>query len=112
MQIRIINPTVTKSWEEDSRLAYARAAGPGVEVSIVTLDWGTASIESARDHALVVPDILNKIVSVSKKRRSDSIDIRIWANRLSRVSIVLLDIFRMANDGKFGQNTLDIISIR
>ena len=62
IQIRIINPTVTKSWEEDSRLAYARAAGPGVEVSIVTLDWGTASIESARDHALVVPDILNKIV--------------------------------------------------
>lgn len=62
MQIRIINPTITKSWEEDSRLAYARAAGPGVEVSIVTLEWGTASIESARDHALVVPDILNKIV--------------------------------------------------
>ena len=55
------------------------------------------------------PDILNKIISVSKKRRNDPIDIRIWANRLSRVSIVLLDIFRMSNDGKFGQNKLNIV---
>ena len=62
VQIRIINPTITKSWEEASRLAYAQAAGPGVEVSLVTLEWGPASIESARDHALAVPDILNKIV--------------------------------------------------
>jgi len=67
MHIRIINPTITRSWEEDSRLAYAAAAGPGTEVSIVSLDWGTASIESARDQALVTPDILCKAMQAERE---------------------------------------------
>lgn len=67
MHIRIINPTITRSWEEDSRLAYASVAAPGTEVSMVTLDWGTASIESARDQALVTPDIMTKAVQAEQE---------------------------------------------
>lgn len=66
MHIRVINPTITTSWEEATHLAYAGVAAPGTEVSVVTLDWGTASIESYRDHALVVPDILAKTVAAQE----------------------------------------------
>ncbi|MBM4465510.1 MAG: hydrogenase expression protein HupH [Chloroflexi bacterium] len=62
MHIRIINPTITTRWAEDTRRTYADAARPGTRVSVVSLDWGTASIESYRDEALVVPDILAKVV--------------------------------------------------
>ncbi len=60
MRIRVINPVITTSWEEDTRRTYTRAASPGTEVSVVSLDWGTASIECYRDEALVVPDIITK----------------------------------------------------
>lgn len=67
MHIRVINPTITTHWEEESRLAYAQAAHPDTKVSVVTLDWGTASIESYRDHALVIPDILNKALQAQRE---------------------------------------------
>lgn len=60
MRIRIINPTITREWEEATYQAYQGAADPTTELSVVSLDWGTASIECYRDHALVVPEILNK----------------------------------------------------
>lgn len=67
MHIRIINPTITRSWEEDTRRIYQGEASPGTQVSVVTLDWGTASIESYRDHALVIPDILNKTLAAERE---------------------------------------------
>jgi allantoin racemase len=66
MHIRIINPTIIRSWEEESRLAYQQAASPGTTVSVATLEWGVASIESYRDHALAIPDILNKAVEAER----------------------------------------------
>ncbi len=66
VHIRVINPVITKSWEEDTRRTYTGAASSGTVVSVVTLDWGTASIESYRDHALVVPDILTKAVAAER----------------------------------------------
>jgi allantoin racemase len=66
MHIRIINPTITKSWEEDTQRIYQGGANPGTQVSVVTLDWGTASIENYRDHALVIPDILNKTLAAER----------------------------------------------
>ena len=62
MHIRVINPTITTRWAKDTRRTYADAARPGTHVSVVSLDWGTASIESYRDEALVVPDILAKVI--------------------------------------------------
>jgi len=66
MHIRIINPTITTRWAEDTRRTYADAARPGTQVSVVSLEWGTASIESQRDEALVVPDILTKVVEAEQ----------------------------------------------
>jgi allantoin racemase len=67
MHIRIINPTVTRRWEADTLRAYAVAASPGTQTSVVSLDWGTASIENYHDHALAVPDILNKVVAAERE---------------------------------------------
>ncbi|MDI7276266.1 MAG: aspartate/glutamate racemase family protein, partial [Anaerolineae bacterium] len=66
VRIRVINPVITRSWEEETRQAYSRASSPGTEISVVSLDWGTASIESYRDHALSVPDILSKVVAAQE----------------------------------------------
>jgi len=62
MHVRVISPVITKEWEEGTWSSYAMAARQGTQVSVVSLDWGTASIESYRDEALVVPDILAKVV--------------------------------------------------
>jgi allantoin racemase len=62
VRIHIINPTITTDWEEDTRRTYADAARPGTVIQVVTLDWGTPSIESYRDEALVTPGILDKTV--------------------------------------------------
>jgi len=62
MEVHIINPTITTRWHKDTHNTYAEAARPGTVIRVITLDWGTASIESYRDEALVVPDILTKTV--------------------------------------------------
>jgi allantoin racemase len=62
MEIHVINPTITQRWHDDTRRTYAEAARPDTVIRVTTLDWGTASIESYRDEALVVPDILTNTV--------------------------------------------------
>jgi allantoin racemase len=62
MHIRVIIPVITTRWEENTRLAYAHAARSDTQISTVSLDWGTASIECYRDDALAIPDILTKAV--------------------------------------------------
>jgi allantoin racemase len=67
MHIRVINPVITRVWEQDTLRTYSSVTGPGVNVSVVSLDWGTASIESYRDDALATPDILNKVLQAEKE---------------------------------------------
>lgn len=67
MHIRVINPTITTSWEEESLDAYRDAAGPGTEVSIVTLDWGTPSVEGHVAESLVTPDIIAKAIEAERE---------------------------------------------
>jgi allantoin racemase len=62
MEITVINPTITSRWNESSRHYYAQAARPDTKVTVLSLDWGTASIESYRDEALVIPGILTRVV--------------------------------------------------
>lgn len=66
MHIRVINPTITESWNEPTRRTYAGIAREGTEVSVVSLDWGTASVESFRDESIAPPDVLNKVVQAEK----------------------------------------------
>jgi len=67
MHIRIINPVITTTWEESTRRTYTDATRPGTQVSVVSLDWGTASIECHRDDALAVPDILTKVLQAERE---------------------------------------------
>ncbi len=67
MHIRVINPTITTSWEQDTQRVYAEAAGPGTKVSTVSLNWGSASLESRRDQALAVPEILSRAVEAERE---------------------------------------------
>ena len=67
MHIRVINPVITTRWEENTRLTYVGAARAGTHVSVVSLDWGTASIECYRDEALAIPDILTKVVQAAEE---------------------------------------------
>ena len=66
MIIRVINPTISSQWNGDTQTAYETAAHPESEISVVSLTWGTASIESYRDEFLAVPDILNKVVEAEQ----------------------------------------------
>jgi allantoin racemase len=66
MEIHVINPTITARWNESTRRTYADAARPGTRVTVVSLDWGTASIETYRDEALVTPGILARAVEAER----------------------------------------------
>lgn len=66
MKIRVINPVITRSWEQDTQQEYTSFARPDTQVSTVSLDWGPASVETRRDDALATPDILNKTIQAEK----------------------------------------------
>lgn len=66
MEIHIINPTITARWNEKSQSDYAVVAQPDTRVTVVSLEWGTASIESHRDEALAVPGILTRVVEAER----------------------------------------------
>jgi allantoin racemase len=67
MHIRVINPTIVTSWEADTQRIYAEYANPGSRISTVSLNWGSASLESRRDQALVVPEILSRVVEAERE---------------------------------------------
>ena len=66
MDIHVINPTITSRWNEGSQRAYASAARPGTRITVVSLEWGTASIESQRDEVLITPGVLSRSVEAEK----------------------------------------------
>jgi allantoin racemase len=61
MKIRVIVPVTTKEFVAATWPQYAAAARPDVEISVVGLDRGPASLESDYEDALAVPDILAKV---------------------------------------------------
>jgi len=61
MRIRIIDPTITKSFLDLTEQTYVAAARPDSEISVVGLDKGPASLESDYESALAVPDLLLKV---------------------------------------------------
>jgi allantoin racemase len=66
MKIRVVSPIVNKQFREDTLEALSAAARPDVELSAVSLDKGPASIESAYDSALAVPDTVAKIAQAEQ----------------------------------------------
>jgi allantoin racemase len=67
MKICVINPVTTRSWEGDTQEAYQQAARETTQVKTVSLDWGPPSVESYRDEALAIPDIINKTILAEKE---------------------------------------------
>ncbi|MCA0378819.1 MAG: aspartate/glutamate racemase family protein [Actinobacteria bacterium] len=57
-RVRVINPTTTAEWNEETLQAYQAFAEPGTELSVVHLAGGTPSVEYRRDIALIVPFIV------------------------------------------------------
>jgi allantoin racemase len=66
MRIRIVSPVVTGQLSQRTLDELSSAARPDVELSAVALDKGPASIESAYESALAVPDTVAKIVQAEK----------------------------------------------
>ena len=66
MQIRVINPVITKSWEEETLATYRAAASAATDVSVVTLAWGTPSVEGHVAETLVAPDIIAKAIEAER----------------------------------------------
>jgi allantoin racemase len=61
MKIRVIVPVTTEEFVAATGPQYAAAARPDVEISVVGLDRGPASLESDYEDALAVPDVLAKV---------------------------------------------------
>ena len=67
MRIRVVVPVTTEAFAENALRHYSSAARPDTELSIVHLDKGPASIESAYEAALAVPDTVARIVQAEKE---------------------------------------------
>jgi len=65
-KIIIINPTITKAWNEENLDVYHAAAGPGLQLGVVGLEWGTASIEARVDDALAAPGVLQRAIEAER----------------------------------------------
>lgn len=54
------------------------------------------------------PAIIQTIMSETKRKRSKPLKVKVLGNRLSRVSLILSDIFRKSNEGQFGLNLIEV----
>lgn len=61
VRLSIVIPVVGEKWVGPVMEAYGRFTRPSTQLSAVTLDKGPASIESAYDEALAVPDVLSRV---------------------------------------------------
>ncbi len=68
VRLRIVIPVVGEKWVGPVMEAYGRFTRPSTQLSAVTLDKGPASIESAYDEALAVPDVLFKVRAAEEGR--------------------------------------------
>lgn len=67
MKVRVINPTTTVEWNEETREAYASAAEPGTRISVAALEGGTPSVEYRRDIALVAPWVVRAAIEAEQQ---------------------------------------------
>ncbi len=67
VRLSIVIPVVGEKWLGPVMKAYGRFTRPSTQLSAETLDKGPASIESAYDEALAVPDILTRVRAAQEK---------------------------------------------
>jgi allantoin racemase len=61
MKIRAVTPVITESFGPLILEEFSRVAGPETEISNVFLQSGPASVESAFDEALAIPDVIARV---------------------------------------------------
>jgi allantoin racemase len=66
--IRVIEPVTSEEPLSSTERTYVAGARTDVEVSVVRLDKGPASLESDYEDALAVPDLLNKVGAAAWER--------------------------------------------
>ena len=76
--IYIINPLITKDFEEMTLREAEAAASPKTRLRVVSIDKGPVSIECRYDEALAVPYILKKVKEIEDK--ADAIIINCFGN--------------------------------
>jgi allantoin racemase len=67
MHIRIINPVTTTEWAEAIQQTYSAMAHRDTRLSVVSLDWGPASIESRYDDVLSTPGIVSRALEAEQE---------------------------------------------
>lgn len=67
MKITIINPTIGEKWLKKNQRFWSGAAQPGTQIEVVSLAWGTASIESRLDDALAAPGVLYRATQAERE---------------------------------------------
>jgi allantoin racemase len=67
VKITVINPTIGEKWSEKNQRFWSGAAQPGTQIKVVSLEWGTASIESRLDDALAAPGILYRALQAERE---------------------------------------------
>jgi allantoin racemase len=91
MELYVINPTITSRWNEGTQRAYAGVARPDTRVTVLSLDWGTASIESQRDEVLITPGVLGRAVE-AEQAGADAVIVDCMADPGLYAARELLDI--------------------
>ncbi len=66
-QITVINPTITHEWNDGHLQLYAAAASPGTQIRVVSLEFGTASIEGRADDALAAAGIMRRAMEAEEQ---------------------------------------------
>jgi allantoin racemase len=61
MKIRAVTPVITESFGPLILEEFSRVAGPATEISNVFLRSGPASVESAYDEAVAIPDVIARV---------------------------------------------------
>jgi allantoin racemase len=61
MKIRAVTPVITESFGPLILKEFSRVAGPETEISNVFLRSGPASVESAYDEAVAIPDVITRV---------------------------------------------------
>jgi len=67
MKIRVINPTISKSFQDSMLANYNTYASADAEIDAVYLEHGPASIESYYDVAIAVPNILVEVIRAEQE---------------------------------------------
>ncbi len=67
MKIRAVTPIITESFGPMIIEEFERVARPDTEISNVFIDSGPASVESAYDEALAIPEVIAKVRQAEKE---------------------------------------------